>query len=185
MKANVVIILGLFLGCVALVVGQQMPAAAQSPQSGVPQSPQRQPNVPNPANAPNPPNPDPLADVMFPPDLILSHARELQLTDEQKTFMRGEIQKTMIAFNELQWKLQDEMESFHDMLKASSVNEPQALAELNKVLDIEREIKRLHMSLGIRLKNHLTPDQQAELQRMRMGPRMPPGPGGPPRPVQD
>jgi Spy/CpxP family protein refolding chaperone len=122
---------------------------------------------------------------MFPPDLILSHARQLGLTDEQKAFMRGEIQKTMASFTELQWKLQDETELLHETLKASSVNEQQALAQLNKVLDVEREIKRLHIGLGVRIKNHLTPEQQAQLQKMRMEPMMMgPGPDGPPRPNQ-
>jgi len=186
MKASIVIVLALFLGCVFLVVGQQAPPPGQ-PQGRTPQGP-RPPNMPNPGNVPSPPNqpnPDPLADVMFPPDLVLGHARELRLTDEQKNFVRGEIQKTMTSFNELQWKLQDEMDVLHDTLKSSSVDEQQALAQLNKVLDLEREIKRLHVGMGIRIKNHLTAEQQAELQKMRMGPRTPPGPGGPPRPNQE
>jgi len=107
---------------------------------------------------------------MFPPDFILGHARQLGLTDEQKSYMRGEVQKTMNSFTELQWKLQDETEQLHETLKGSSVNEQQALAQLNKVLDIEREIKRLQIGLGVRLKNRLTPEQQLQLQQMRMQP---------------
>ena len=48
----------------------------------------------------------------------------------------------------------------------------------DKVLDTERQIKRLHFSLGIHLKNQLTAEQQAKLRGMRMPPR----PDGPPRP---
>ena len=121
---------------------------------------------------------------MFPPDFILGHARQLGLNDEQKSYMRGEVQKTMASFTELQWKLQDETEQLHETLKGTSVNEQQALAQLNKVLDIEREIKRLHIGLGVRLKNRLTPEQQSQLQRMRMGPMAPmgPRPDGAPQP---
>ena len=50
---------------------------------------------------------------MFPPEMILGHARQLNLTEEQKTFMRGEIQKTTTSFQDLQWKLQDQMEELH------------------------------------------------------------------------
>jgi len=122
--------------------------------------------------APRPPQPpmDPLGDVMFPPDLIMGHARELGLTDEQKAFMRGEIQKTTARFLELQWQLQDAMESLHQTIKPNAVDETQALAQLDKVLDTERQIKRLHFSLGIRLKNQLTLEQQAKLRGMRMTP---------------
>ena len=176
MKQRIANIFGLFLGAmflIATVMGQQ-----PSPRPGQPGPPPdtRPPNAPNPTNPPNPPNPpnpDPLGDVMFPPDFILGHARQLGLTDEQKRYMRGEVQKTMASFTELQWKLQDETETLHETLKTTSVNEQQALAQLNKVLDIEREIKRLHIGLGVRLKNRLTPEQQSQLQEMRMGPTPP------------
>lgn len=145
--------------------GQQPSPNAMSP------GPQRPPQPP-------PPNMDPLADVMFPPEMIMGHARELGITDEQKTFMRGEIQKTTTRFLELQWQLQDAMEALHQTMKSNSVDEQQALNQLDKVLDTERQIKRLHFSLGIHLKNQLTAEQQAKLRGMRMPPR----PDGPPRP---
>src|SRR6266571_8948927 len=140
------------------------------------------------AQQPHPPHPpmDPLGEAMFPPDMIMQHTRELNLTPEQKTFMRAEIQKTTTRFNELQWQLQDAMEALHEIMKSDSVNEQQALAQLDKVLDAEREIKRLHIGMAIRIKNQLTPEQQAKLHamhRMMMGPDG--GPGGPgpgPRP---
>src|SRR6185295_6190298 len=148
------------------------------------------PNMPfgqNPPNPPQPPPPDPLAHVMFPPELIMGHARQLGLTDDQKTFMRSEIQKTTASFQELQWKLQDQMELLHETMKAPVVNEQQALTQLDKVLDIEREIKRLHIGLAIRLKNRLTPEQQEQLQKMRaehhMG--MQSGPGDSPHPMNE
>ena len=147
----------------------------QPQQPGTPQSPQ-QPNTPHP---PHPPH-DPLGDAMFPPEMIMQHQRELGLTDQQKTFMRGEINKTTTRFNELQWQLQDVMEALHETMKANVVNEQQALAQLDKVLDNEREIKRLHMELAIRIKNNLTPEQQTKLQGMRHGPGFGgPRPGGP------
>ena len=108
----------------------------------------------------------------------MSHARQLNLTDEQKAFMRGEIQKTTASFQELQWKLHDQMELLHDAMKSTSVNEQQALTQLDKVLDIEREIKRLHIGLAVRLKNRLTPEQQEQLHKMRH----PPMPGRPDSP---
>ena len=137
---------------------------------------------------PPPPPMDPLGDVMFPPELIMGHTRDLGITDEQKSFMRAEIQKSTARFNELQWQVQDAMEALHALMKANPVNEQQALAQLDKVLDTEREIKRLHFGLAIALKNKLTPEQQAKLQELMMqmsqtdgGPGRGPGPGGPGR----
>jgi Spy/CpxP family protein refolding chaperone len=133
----------------------------------------QQPQPPSQPQAGHPPHPpmgmnDPMGDVMFPPELIMGHLRELALTDEQKLFARAEIQKTTMRFNELQWQLQDAMELLHETLKANSINEQQALAQLDKVLDAEREIKRLHFGLVIALKNKLTPEQQNKLHEMMM-----------------
>ena len=162
-------------------------AVAQQP--GQPPKAPHPPNMPGPGNVPNhphPPNPDPLAHLMFPPDMIMSHARQLNLTDEQKAFMRSEIQKTTATFQDLQWKLQDQMELLHESMKSTSVNEQQALTQLDKVLEIEREIKRLHIGLAVRLKNRLTPEQQEQLHKMRMDhhPGIPGPPDSPPPPIQ-
>ncbi len=128
--------------------------------------------------SPYPPQPtpdhDPLAQFMFPPELVMQHQREIGLTDEQKTYLRGEIQRVTLRFTELQWQLQDAMEGLASVMKESSVNEQQALSQLDKILDTEREIKHLHIGLAIRIKNKLTPEQQSRLQGMkRMGPHPP------------
>jgi Spy/CpxP family protein refolding chaperone len=166
---------------IATAVVAQQPQPPQGPGSGP-----HPPNMPQGAGMPNhphpPPNPDPLAHLLFPPDMILSHARQLNLTEDQKQFMRGEIQKTTATFQDLQWKLQDQMEAFHETMKSPSVNEAQALAQLDKVLDIEREIKRLHIGLAVKLKNKLTPEQQEQLHNMRMDHQPPRPPAAPETP---
>src|SRR5712691_11861249 len=146
-----VLVAGTLLGVVLVAAQQPQPAEA----------PQRQ-------MEPRPPHPpmDPLGDAMFPPEMIMGHTRELNLTDEQKTFMRTEINRATTRFNELQWQVQDLLEALHATMKENTVNEQQALAQLDKVLDTEREIKRLHFGLNIAIKNKLTAEQQAKLHAM-------------------
>src|SRR5713226_5533505 len=173
---TLVLLVGALVGVV--IVSAQQPQPAQGPEQ------------------PRPPHPpmDPLGDAMFPPELIMQHTRDLSLTDEQKTFMRAEINRTTTRFNELQWQLQDAMEALHTAMKENTVNEQQALQQLDKVLDTEREIKRLHFGLAIAIKNKLTVEQQTKLHAMMQmhmqmqmhgpdgGPgRGPGGPGGPGR----
>ena len=121
------------------------------------------------AQGPHGPRPhdDPMAEYVFPPELVMQHQREIALTDDQKTFLRGEIQRVTVRFTELQWQIQDAMEGLVSTLKSESVNEQQALSQLDKVLDTEREIKHLHVSLAVRIKNRLTPEQQAKLQALK------------------
>lgn len=168
MKKRTGVLVGMFAAAFLLSAAL---ASAQQPE------PPQGPPQPQPQGQPPRAPMDPLGDVMFPPDMVMQHQRELELTDEQKTFMRAEINRTTTRFNDLQWQLQDAMEALHDTLKANSVNEQAALSQLDKVLDTEREIKRAHMELAIRLKNKLTPEQQTKLRSMRPG--GPGGPGGP------
>jgi Spy/CpxP family protein refolding chaperone len=170
MKATIAVVFVMAFLIATAVVAQQPPA-----QGSAPRQPPQAGGMPN---HPHPP-PDPLAHLLFPPDMIMAHARELNLTDEQKQFMRSEIQKTTATFQDLQWKLQDQVELLHETMKSSSVNEQQALAQLDKVLEIEREIKRLHIGLAVRLKNRLTPEQQEELHKWHDHPPMPGAPENP------
>ena len=124
---------------------------------------------------PGPEN-DPLGQFLFPPELVMQHQREIGLTNEQKAFMRGEIQRVTMRFNEVQWQLQDAMEGLGTLMKESSVNEQGVLAQLDKVLDAEREIKRLHIGLAVRIKNNLTPEQQSRLQQFKRMGQSPPQP---------
>ena len=63
------------------------------------------------------PDQDPLAEFIFPPELVMGHQREIGLTDEQKTYLRGEIQRVTLRFTELQWQLQDAMEGLASVMK--------------------------------------------------------------------
>ena len=188
--------------CLMLVMTITLAFASASWTAAQQAPPAQEPEAPPPQGQRHPPPPplpgDPLAGLLFPPEMIMQHQRELGLTEDQKTFMRGEIQRTTTRFNELQWQLQDAMEALSDTMKGTSVNEQLALQQLDKVLDGEREIKRLHMELAIRIKNKLTAEQQMKLQTFRQAPgrrdggpadgpgrgqgpaRMPGGPGVPP-----
>ena len=178
MKALMAIAFATLLIATAVIAQQP----AQPPMHPHPPNAPADQNAPQAPQMPQPPPPqDPLAHLMFPPDMILNHARQLNLTEDQKAFMRSEVQKATVAFQDLQWKLQDQTELLHETMKSTSVNEQQALAQLDKVLEIEREIKRLHIGLAVRLKNRLTPEQQEQLHNMRMDHDMRmPGPGAGP-----
>ena len=53
------------------------------------------------------------------------------------------------------------------LLKQSKADEAQVAAQLDKVLAAEREIKRAQISLLVRIKNNLPPEQQHRLQALR------------------
>ena len=111
---------------------------------------------------------DPMMENMFPPDFILEHAQEINLTTDQKTAIRNEVKATQSKFTDLQFALQDETQAFANMLKQPKIDEKQTLAELDKVLDLERQIKRLHVGMAIRVRNTLTQEQVDKIRQLHV-----------------
>jgi Spy/CpxP family protein refolding chaperone len=110
---------------------------------------------------------DPIGENLFPPDLVLSNQKAIGLDDAQKAFVRSEVLKAQTRFTELQFQLQDAMETMAGLLKQNPVDETQVLAQLDKVLNTEREVKRTQIALMVRIKNKLTAEQQARLHQLR------------------
>ena len=121
----------------------------------------------NPLAAQQPQGPDPIADNLFPPDLVLSNQKAIGLEETQRNFVRSEVLKAQTRFTELQFQLQDAMEILTGLLRQNPVDEAQVLAQLEKVLNAEREVKRTQIALMVRIKNKLTPEQQTHLRQLR------------------
>lgn len=125
---------------------------------------------PQPAQQPRPPmGPDPIAQNLFPPDLVMHHRQALGLTEDQKAVIKEEMMKAAARFHDLQWQMQDEIETMAGLTKGANVDEQKVLAELDKILAIEREVKRTQLMLSIRIKNKLTSEQQAQIQEIQRG----------------
>jgi len=116
------------------------------------------------------PDQDPIGQSFFAPELVIQHQEAVGLSAEQKEYLKAEIRQAQLKFTELQWKLQDEMEKLVTLVKQPRVDEQQVLAQLERVLAAEREIKREQVTLLVRIKNKLTAEQQGKLLEMRSKP---------------
>jgi Spy/CpxP family protein refolding chaperone len=103
----------------------------------------------------------------FEPDLVMRHQKTIGLTGEQQQSIRADSQKTMSRFTELQWKQSAEVEAMMILLKEDRPDEKAVLAQLDKVLIIENEIKRVHAGLLVRIRNALTPEQRTRLREIK------------------
>ena len=113
------------------------------------------------------PEQDPIGQSFFAPELVIQHQEAIGLSAEQKEYFKTEIRQAQLKFTELQWKLQDEMEKLVALVKQPRVDEQQVLAQLEKLLAAEREVKREQVTLLVRIKNKLTPEQQGKLLELR------------------
>jgi Spy/CpxP family protein refolding chaperone len=108
---------------------------------------------------------------LFPPELVMQHQQAIRLSAEQRTSITQGIREFQLKVVELQWKMQDEAQKLNELVQGSKVDEAQTLAQVDRVLGIEREIKRAHMALLVRIKNSLTAEQQGTLTAIRAGQR--------------
>ena len=110
---------------------------------------------------------DPIAKFLFPPELIMSHAQDLGLQDKQRETVKNEVQKAQSKFFDLQWKAREETDRMVKLLEQSPADEAKILEQADRVMALEREIKRTHLTLLVHLRNLLTPEQQAKLRQFR------------------
>ncbi len=67
----------------------------------------------------------------------------------------------------MQWDMQGEAEKLVRLLNARPVDENAVLAQVDQVLNRERDIKKAQISLLVRIKNILRDDQQNKLIELR------------------
>jgi Spy/CpxP family protein refolding chaperone len=113
---------------------------------------------------------DPIARTLFEPELIMKHRRAIALTDEQRDAISRLIRELQGQVVSLQWELQDHVESLAGELGRPRVDLDRARDRLERVMQTERRIKEGHLTLLVRIKNLLTPQQQQTLNRLRTEP---------------
>ena len=104
---------------------------------------------------------------LFPPELVMQQQQRIGLRPEQREAITEAIRQFQSAVVDLQWKMQEETQRLSELLRGPQVNETETLAQVDRVLAVEREIKRAHLSLLIRIKNTLSKEQQATLRSTR------------------
>lgn len=109
---------------------------------------------------------DPVAHNLFPPELIMRFHTEINLDENQSQAMKEEIHKAQSKFVDMQWDLQSETEKLVKLIKAHPVDEQAVMAQMDQVLNRERDIKKAQMSLLIHIKNLLSDAQQNKLMEL-------------------
>jgi Spy/CpxP family protein refolding chaperone len=121
------------------------------------------------AAAAAPPGTDEVAQNLFPPELIMQHRIDIGLDDAQSKSLKEIVQHAQARFLDLQWDMQAETGKLAHLLHSPRIDEAAALAQADKVLGMETAVKKAQLSLLIRIKNLLTPEQQQKLDALRKG----------------
>ena len=113
------------------------------------------------------PDGDPIARYLLPPELVMARSEEVGLTEQQRATIKAEIQKVQARFLDAQWDMQEQTSRMTRLLQQRPVEEAKVLEQADKIMGLEREIKRAHLTLLVRIKNTLTPDQITKLEASR------------------
>jgi len=114
-----------------------------------------------------PPNDDPIGRQLFPPEMVMGHQEELGLQEKQRAAIRSEVHKVQSRFVDLQWQLSEDTEKMASLLRSTPIDEARVLEQADKVMAQEREVKKMQLSMLVRIRNLLTPEQIAKLQEIR------------------
>lgn len=110
---------------------------------------------------------------LFPPTLIMQRQRALDLSERQTEFIKAEMRSFQSAVVDVQWDLQASQVDLQAELMRDSIDADAAAAAIDRVLAAENALKKLHLTLLIRIRNTLDSAQVEKLQAS-----MPPHPWG-------
>lgn len=105
--------------------------------------------------------------LLFSPELVMRHQRELGLTGDQRDTLVREMQETQSDLVPLQLDMAELSGDLVELLSQPRVDEEAAVAAAARVMDLESRIKARHLVLLVRIRNMLDPEQQGMLRRMR------------------
>lgn len=110
---------------------------------------------------------DAFARALFDPQLVLKNAQAIGLTPAQRRSVLDELKSAQTALVPLQVDMTEPALELTELLEGTHIDEAKALAKIEQVLRIENEVKKRQAIFVIRVKNILTPEQQAKLREIR------------------
>ena len=110
---------------------------------------------------------DPFQGKLFAPNVILEHQDELGLTKEQFTAIRSAVVEVQGSVAEHEWDLREAYMHVLEDLDESPVDENRVLANVEKALLAENEVKKLQVGLLVKLRNLLTDEQLDYLKSVK------------------
>jgi TonB-dependent SusC/RagA subfamily outer membrane receptor len=114
------------------------------------------------------PDADPFAKYLYTPELVMSHQEAIALTDKQRSGIQDAVRELQSKpLVDTQFKLALAGEKIRNALARATVDEAAVLQQIDEMLALEREVKRAQMTLLVRIKNQLTPEQRAQLDKLK------------------
>lgn len=105
------------------------------------------------------PKPDVFKGKLFPPNVILEHKAELNLTKEQFTSIRAAVVEVQSGVAEHEWDIAEAYQALMLELDQTPIDADRVLEYVDAALQAENQVKKKQVSMLIRLKNLLSAEQ--------------------------
>jgi len=97
----------------------------------------------------------------------MANQQAINFTDRQRASLQQAMKDTEGKMVDLQFRMMGEVENLQRLIQPASVDESKVLEQVDRVLAVEREVKRAQLGLMLRIKNILTAQQQTQLGVLR------------------
>jgi hypothetical protein len=101
---------------------------------------------------------------LFPPNVILEHQTELELSKAQFTDIRAAVVEVQAGVAEHEWDMREAYQALMLELDKTPIDEARVLEHANMAMLAENEVKKKQMAMLVRLKNLLTAEQVRYLE---------------------
>jgi hypothetical protein len=110
---------------------------------------------------------DPFNRYLFQPETVMRYQDALGLTEEQRTKLQAAMEDAQKRAIQVQWALAAENEKLQKALDKTVVDEKETVGAMDRIVGVEREMKRAQLELLVKIKNTLSQDQQERLRKLR------------------
>ncbi|MDX2413049.1 MAG: hypothetical protein QNK16_11640 [Woeseiaceae bacterium] len=104
---------------------------------------------------------------LFPPNVILKHQAELNLSKQQFTAIKAAVVEVQANVAEHEWDVREAYQGMMVELDRSPIDTEQVLEHVSVALKAENEVKKQQVTMLITLKNLLTDEQVAFLASVK------------------
>ncbi len=101
---------------------------------------------------------------LFPPNVILEHQAELELSKSQFTDIRAAVVEVQAGVAEHEWDMREAYQALMQELDKKPIDEDRVLEHASTALLAENQVKKKQMAMLVRLKNLLTAEQVRYLE---------------------
>jgi TonB-dependent SusC/RagA subfamily outer membrane receptor len=104
---------------------------------------------------------------LFSVDAVLKYRNEIGLSPQQVENIKKIYDNHIRMFNSNKWDLDAELVVLNKYLSQSVVDEESSMAQMEKIMTLEDQLKRMKLGMLIKIKNELKESQQEELKNLR------------------